>query len=45
MDVSDKEIWIFLSHSSADFDKVRLIRNYLEDAKELNRQIEGEMRK
>lgn len=31
MDVSDKEIWIFLSHSSADFDKVRLIRNYLEE--------------
>lgn len=27
----NKEIWIFLSHSSADFDKVRLIRNYLEE--------------
>lgn len=26
-----KEIWIFLSHSSEDFDKVRLIRNYLEE--------------
>lgn len=27
----NKEIWIFLSHSSADFEKVRLIRNYLEE--------------
>ncbi len=27
----NKEIWIFLSHSSEDFDKVRLIRNYLEE--------------
>lgn len=26
-----KDIWIFLSHSSNDFDKVRRIRNYLED--------------
>lgn len=26
-----KEIWIFLSHSSEDFGKVRLIRNYLEE--------------
>lgn len=26
-----KEIWIFLSHSSEDFDKVRKIRNYLEE--------------
>lgn len=26
-----KEIWIFLSHSSEDFNKVRLIRNYLEE--------------
>lgn len=26
-----KEIWIFLSHSSDDFDKVRKIRNYLEE--------------
>lgn len=25
-----KEIWIFLSHSSEDFNKVRKIRNYLE---------------
>ena len=28
---NNKEIWIFLSHSSEDFDKVRLIRNYLEE--------------
>lgn len=27
----DKEIWIFLSHSNKDFQKVRLIRNYLEE--------------
>jgi len=27
----NKEIWIFLSHSSEDFNKVRLIRNYLEE--------------
>lgn len=27
----EKEIWIFLSHSSKDFSKVRLIRNYLEE--------------
>lgn len=26
-----KEIWIFLSHSNKDFEKVRMIRNYLED--------------
>ena len=26
-----KEIWIFLSHSSEDFNKVRKIRNYLEE--------------
>lgn len=29
----NKDIWIFLSHSSQDFDKVRLIRNYLEEKK------------
>lgn len=29
--IEKKEIWIFLSHSSMDFDKVRKIRNYLED--------------
>lgn len=29
----NKEIWIFLSHSSEDFEKVRLIRNYLEEKK------------
>ena len=29
--LDNKEIWIFLSHSSADFEKVRLIRNYLEE--------------
>lgn len=28
---TNKEIWIFLSHSSKDYDKVRLIRNYLEE--------------
>ena len=28
---SEKEIWIFLSHSNKDFDKVRQIRNYLEE--------------
>lgn len=29
--VNDKEIWIFLSHSNKDFEKVRKIRNYLEE--------------
>lgn len=29
--LEQKEIWIFLSHSSDDFDKVRKIRNYLEE--------------
>lgn len=29
--IEKKKIWIFLSHSSEDFDKVRKIRNYLED--------------
>lgn len=28
---SEKEIWIFLSHSNKDFAKVRKIRNYLEE--------------
>lgn len=28
---TDKEIWIFLSHSNKDFAKVRQIRNYLEE--------------
>lgn len=28
---SEKEIWIFLSHSNKDFEKVRKIRNYLEE--------------
>lgn len=28
---NSKEIWIFLSHSNKDFEKVRVIRNYLED--------------
>ena len=27
----EKEIWIFLSHSSKDYNKVRQIRNYLEE--------------
>ncbi len=31
MEKQKKEIWIFLSHSSDDFDKVRKIRNYLEE--------------
>lgn len=29
--IEKKEIWIFLPHSSDDFDKVRKIRNYLEE--------------
>ena len=29
--LEEKEIWIFLSHSSEDFNKVRKIRNYLEE--------------
>lgn len=29
--IEKKEIWIFLSHSSEDFNKVRQIRNYLEE--------------
>ena len=29
--IEKKEIWIFLSHSSEDFNKVRKIRNYLEE--------------
>lgn len=28
-------MWIFLSHYSEDFDKVRQIRNYLEEDKEV----------
>ena len=28
---NSKEIWIFLSHSNKDFEKVRFIRNYLEE--------------
>lgn len=28
---TEKEIWIFLSHSNKDFEKVRKIRNYLEE--------------
>jgi len=31
MNQEDKVIWIFLSHSNKDFEKVRLIRNYLEE--------------
>lgn len=31
MEATKKEIWIFLSHSSEDFSKVRRIRNYLEE--------------
>lgn len=29
--IEKKKIWIFLSHSSEDFNKVRKIRNYLEE--------------
>lgn len=29
--IGKKEIWIFISHSSEDFNKVRKIRNYLEE--------------
>ena len=29
--IDSKEIWIFLSHSNKDFEKVRFIRNYLEE--------------
>lgn len=29
--IEKKEIWIFLSHSSEDFERVRQIRNYLEE--------------
>lgn len=29
----DKEIWVFLSHSNKDYDKVRVVRNLLEDQK------------
>lgn len=28
---NEKELWVFLSHSNKDFDKVRRIRNYLEE--------------
>lgn len=28
---SEKELWVFLSHSNKDFEKVRRIRNYLEE--------------
>lgn len=31
MENQEKEIWIYLSHSYKDYDKVRLIRNYLEE--------------
>ena len=31
LDRPDDEKWIFLSHSNADFEKVRLIRNHLEE--------------
>lgn len=29
--MTEKEIWIFLSHSNEDYDKVRKVRNMLED--------------
>ncbi len=28
---SDKDLWVFISHSNKDFEKVRKIRNYLEE--------------
>lgn len=31
MNPNDKEIWVFLSHSNEDYDKVRLVRNMLEE--------------
>ena len=27
----DNGIWVFLSHSNKDFDKVRVVRNFLEE--------------
>lgn len=29
--MKNKEIWIFLSHSNVDYDKVRKVRNMLEE--------------
>ncbi len=31
MNKADKEIWVFLSHSNKDYDKVRIVRNLLEE--------------
>lgn len=31
MNKIDKEIWVFLSHSNKDYDKVRVVRNLLEE--------------
>lgn len=31
MEQNNKEIWVFLSHSNEDYDKVRLVRNILEE--------------
>lgn len=31
MDEKDNEIWIFLSHSNEDYEKVRRVRNFLEE--------------
>lgn len=33
MNKIDKEIWVFLSHSNKDYDKVRVVRNLLEEQK------------
>ena len=30
-DTADREVWVFLSHSNKDYDKVRQVRNALED--------------
>ena len=29
--LQDNEIWVFLSHSNKDFEKVRILRNLLEE--------------
>ena len=42
--LEQKEIWIFLSHSSDDFDKVRKIRNYLEEKLAISEQRPPENR-
>ena len=31
MKANDNEIWVFLSHSNEDYERVRIVRNYLEE--------------